>query len=86
MSQKIAPASDGSLFFSQKTAQAGGDDVSARKVMAALRQLIQDEDKEHPLSDEKLTQMLAEQGYGIARRTVAKYREMMGLPVARMRK
>ncbi len=73
-------------FFSQKTAQAGGDDVSARKVMAALRQLIQDEDKEHPLSDEKLTQMLAEQGYGIARRTVAKYREMMGLPVARMRK
>lgn len=73
-------------FFSQKTGQADGDAVSARRVMAALRQLIENEDKQHPLSDERLTQMLAQQGYTIARRTVAKYRELLGLPVARMRR
>ena len=73
-------------FFSHKTMQVGGDDISARQVMAALKELIQHEDKHTPLSDERLTQLLARQGFHIARRTVAKYREQMGLPVARMRR
>ena len=72
-------------FFSQKSVQNDGD-VSARKVMASLRQLVEEEDRQHPLSDERLTQMLEQQGYRIARRTVAKYREMMGIPVARLRR
>ena len=54
--------------------------------MAALRKLIEHEDKRQPLSDERLTQLLQADGFNIARRTVAKYRELMGIPVARMRK
>ena len=54
--------------------------------MAVLREQIEHEDKRQPLSDERLTQMLNEKGYQIARRTVAKYREQMGFPVARLRK
>ena len=73
-------------FFSHKTHQADGDEVSSRKVMSALRNLIDNENRRAPLSDEQLTQMLRQQGFDIARRTVAKYREQMGLPVARMRK
>jgi RNA polymerase sigma-54 factor len=73
-------------FFSHKTVQADGDEISARRVMAALKELIRNEDKHAPLSDERLTQLLVQQGFHIARRTVAKYREQMGLPVARMRR
>ena len=63
-----------------------GEDVTARQVMAALRRIIEQEDKQQPLSDERLMQMLQADGFNIARRTVAKYRELMGIPVARMRK
>ena len=73
-------------FFSHKTVQADGDEISARRVMAALKELIRNEDKHAPLSDERLAQLLVQQGFHIARRTVAKYREQMGLPVARMRR
>ena len=74
-------------FFSLKAAtQTGDDDVSVRKIKALLRQLVEGEDKQKPLNDEKLTQLIAEQGFQIARRTVAKYREQMGIPVARLRK
>jgi RNA polymerase sigma-54 factor len=74
-------------FFSLKAAtQKGDDDVSVRKIKALLRQLVEGEDKQKPLNDEKLTQLIAEQGFQIARRTVAKYREQMGIPVARLRK
>ena len=73
-------------LFSHKTVQADGDEISARRVMAALKELIRNEDKHAPLSDERLTQLLVQQGFHIARRTVAKYREQMGLPVARMRR
>ena len=52
----------------------------------ALRRLIDEEDKNHPLSDEALTAALARQGMNVARRTVAKYREQLGLPVARLRR
>lgn len=74
-------------FFTHRATQTNdGDDVTARQVMAALRKLIEHEDKRQPLSDERLTQLLQADGFNIARRTVAKYRELMGIPVARMRK
>ena len=74
-------------FFTHRATQNDeGDDVTARQVMAALRGHIEQEDKRQPLSDERLTQLLQADGFNIARRTVAKYREQMGLPVARMRK
>jgi len=74
-------------FFTHKATQNDeGDDVTARQVMAALRRLIESEDKRQPLSDERLTGLLQADGFNIARRTVAKYREQMGIPVARMRK
>ncbi|MBO7119311.1 MAG: RNA polymerase factor sigma-54 [Bacteroidaceae bacterium] len=74
-------------FFTHRTTQnEEGDDVTAHQVMAALRRLIEQEDKHQPLSDERLTQMLHAEGFNIARRTVSKYRELMGVPVARMRK
>ena len=62
------------------------DQVSTREVKKILSDLIEAEDKKHPLSDERLTELLQEKGYNIARRTVAKYREQLNLPVARMRK
>ena len=74
-------------FFTHKATQNNeGDDVTARQVMAALRKLIEQEDKQQPLSDERLAQMLHDEGFNIARRTASKYREQMGIPVARMRK
>jgi RNA polymerase sigma-54 factor len=60
--------------------------VSTREVKKILSDLIGDESKKHPLSDERLTELLTEKGYNIARRTVAKYREQLNIPVARLRK
>ena len=60
--------------------------MSTREIKAALRDIIDNEDKSNPLSDEALCKMLAEKGYPIARRTVSKYREMLGIPVKRLRK
>ncbi len=62
------------------------NDTSSREIFAAIRQLIDQENPERPLSDERLTRRLSEMGYDIARRTVAKYRERLGYPVARLRK
>ena len=72
-------------FFSGSSTQ-DGEAVSTRKVKAALKILIEAEDKTEPLSDEALCTALREQGYDIARRTVAKYREQLGYPPARYRK
>ena len=63
-----------------------GEDVSTREIKKILEMTIADEDKRKPLTDEKLARMLKEKGYPIARRTVAKYREQLDLPVARLRK
>lgn len=63
-----------------------GDEASSPTVMARLREIIDSEDKSNPLTDQALTDMLAAEGINIARRTVAKYRERMGLPVGRLRK
>ena len=62
------------------------DEVSSKEIKQILGDLIEAEDKKKPLSDDKLCAMLKEKGYDIARRTVAKYRDQLGIPVARLRK
>ena len=73
-------------FFSEGISTESGDDVSSREVKNELKNLIDAEDKKKPLSDDKLEKLLKEKGYNIARRTVAKYREQLEIPVARLRK
>jgi RNA polymerase sigma-54 factor len=74
------------FFFSEGIATDSGEEVSNKEVKQFLKKLIEGEDKHKPLSDDKLERLLKEKGYLIARRTVAKYREQLGLPVARLRK
>jgi RNA polymerase sigma-54 factor len=73
-------------FFSEALHTDDGEEVSTREVKTILSDLISAENKRKPLSDEHLTDMLMEKGYNIARRTVAKYREQLNIPVARLRK
>ena len=73
-------------FFSEALHMESGEEVSTREVKTILYEFISAEDKHKPLSDEHLTDMLLEKGYNIARRTVAKYREQLNIPVARLRK
>jgi len=73
-------------FFSEGIATDSGEDVSSREVKNELRRAIEEEDKKKPLSDDKLEKLLKSKGYNIARRTVAKYREQLSIPVARLRK
>ena len=73
-------------FFSEGISTQSGEDVSSREVKNKLRELINQEDKSKPLSDDKIEKLLNEEGYNIARRTVAKYREQLDIPVARLRK
>jgi RNA polymerase sigma-54 factor len=73
-------------FFSEGISTQSGEDVSSREVKNKLRALIDQEDKSKPLSDDKLEKLLNAEGYNIARRTVAKYREQLDIPVARLRK
>ncbi|MCB9047386.1 MAG: RNA polymerase factor sigma-54 [Chitinophagales bacterium] len=73
-------------FFSEALKTDDGEEVSTREVKNILNGIIENENKRKPFSDEKLTNMLQEKGYNIARRTVAKYREQLNIPVARLRK
>ncbi|NEM96219.1 RNA polymerase factor sigma-54 [Pontibacter burrus] len=73
-------------FFSEGIATDSGEDASSREVKHILKEIIDGENKRKPLSDEKIEQILNEKGYNIARRTVAKYREQLNIPVARLRK
>ena len=73
-------------LFSESLTTESGEEVSTREVKKILEEAIEAEDKRKPLSDEKLMNVLQEKGYRIARRTVAKYREQLGIPVARLRK
>jgi RNA polymerase sigma-54 factor len=73
-------------FFSESLTNDEGEEVSTREVKKILSDMISVEDKNDPLSDQKLTEYLMEKGYNIARRTVAKYREQLNVPVARLRK
>ena len=74
------------FFFSESLSTDSGEEVSTREVKKILSDLIEAESKKRPLSDERLTELLQEKGYNIARRTVAKYREQLNIPVARLRK
>lgn len=73
-------------FFSESMQTEAGDEISSREVKAILKECIEGEDTKKPLTDDKLAEILKEKGYIIARRTVAKYREQMNIPVARLRK
>ena len=73
-------------FFSEGIATDSGEDASSREVKNILKELIEKEPKNAPLSDDKLEKILNKRGYNIARRTVAKYREQLNIPVARLRK
>lgn len=74
------------FFFSEGIQTDDGEEVSSREVKKILKDAIEDEEKRKPLPDEKLMEILKEKGYNIARRTVAKYREQLNIPVARLRK
>ncbi len=73
-------------FFSESMKNEKGEDVSTKEIKKILENVVQEENKKKPLTDEKLAQLLKEKGYPIARRTVAKYREQLDIPVARLRK
>ena len=73
-------------FFSESYVTEQGEELSTRQIKAVLREIIDGEDKQKPLSDDALTAELNRKGFPIARRTVAKYREQLGIPVARLRK
>ncbi len=74
------------FFFSSSITTDSGDEVSNKEVKKVLKEIIENEDKSRPYSDEKLEKLMRERGYDIARRTIAKYREQMNIPVARLRK
>jgi len=74
------------FFFSSGLATSDGEDVSARGIKAQLQKLVQEEDPKHPLTDQAIVNILRESGVQIARRTVAKYRDQLGVLSARMRK
>ncbi|HEY9048733.1 MAG TPA: RNA polymerase factor sigma-54 [Ohtaekwangia sp.] len=73
-------------FFSEGISTDSGEEVSSREVKQIIKDIIEAEDKNKPLSDDKLEKILNDKGYNIARRTVAKYREQLNIPVARLRK
>ena len=73
-------------FFSESMTNAEGDEISTREIKKILQEVVDGEDKRNPLTDEQLVDALAEHGYPIARRTIAKYRDLLGIPVARLRK
>jgi len=73
-------------FFSESLSTDTGEEVSTREVKKILEECVAAEDKHNPVTDDKLAQVLRQKGYNIARRTVAKYREQLNIPVARMRK
>ncbi len=74
------------FFFSDGYTKDDGEEMSVREIRKALKDCIDNEDKKNPYTDDELTEMMAQKGYPIARRTVAKYRQQMNIPVARLRK
>jgi len=73
-------------LFTEKMTTDTGEEISANEIKYSLEELCANEDKKKPLSDQKLTDLLNQKGFNVARRTVAKYREQLNLPVARLRK
>ncbi len=73
-------------FFSEGLVNKAGEEVSTRELKTVLRQIIDSEDKHKPFTDEQLVSILSEKGYNVARRTIAKYRDQLGIPLARLRR
>jgi RNA polymerase sigma-54 factor len=73
-------------YFSDGVAMADGTTQSVYELFRVIRELVDGEDKTNPLTDQALQEILAELGYNVARRTVAKYREQLNIPVARLRR
>ena len=73
-------------FFERSRSNAEGEDINIREVKREIQRLVDAEDKSKPLSDEAITQMLNAKGFNVKRRTVAKYRDQMNLPIAKLRK
>jgi RNA polymerase sigma-54 factor len=73
-------------FFSESMQKEDGEEVSTREIKSILKECIGNENKQKPVTDDELANILKDKGYNIARRTVAKYREQLDIPVARMRK
>ena len=73
-------------FFSEGLVTEGGEEVSTREIKKILVESVDAEDKSKPLTDEELVEVLGAKGYKVARRTVAKYREQLNIPIARLRK
>jgi RNA polymerase sigma-54 factor len=73
-------------FFSESMQTKTGEEVSTREIKKILQDTIDEEDKTKPVTDDQLTAILKQKGYSIARRTVAKYREQLNIPVSRLRK
>ncbi len=74
------------FFFSERSTTTTGEEVSTREIKEIIKEIVENEDKRHPYSDEKIAQILKNKGYKVARRTVAKYREQMNIPDSRLRK
>jgi len=74
------------FFFSESLQNDEGDDISTTVIKQIIKDIITDEDKDKPYSDDRISEELKKQGYVVARRTVAKYREQLKIPVARLRK
>ncbi|QRR03713.1 RNA polymerase factor sigma-54 [Dyadobacter sandarakinus] len=72
-------------LFTEGVTNEDGTEVSNREIQEAIREIVAAEDKRHPYNDQQITDMLSEKGYSVARRTVAKYREQMNIPTARLR-
>jgi RNA polymerase sigma-54 factor len=73
-------------FFTERIQTDDGEEVSTRKVKERISEMIESESPDKPMSDEKISQILTSEGFPVARRTVAKYREQLNIPVARLRK
>ena len=82
----LSSLSSSSFFFSDKIVNSQGNEISTREIKQKLREVIEQEDKTNPITDDQLVTIMHESGYPIARRTVAKYREQMNIPVARIRR
>ena len=73
-------------FFTEGMITSSGEEISTMQIKRLLKELLDEEDKRRPCTDDKLKELLNERGYPVARRTVAKYREQLHVPVARLRK
>ena len=73
-------------FFSEGLENKDGEEVSTRELKKVLQECVENEDKHKPLTDDQLVSLMNEKGYKVARRTIAKYRDQLGIPKARMRK